>query len=113
MNERKRTLRSITHRYATARGNLYINVVLDSNDKPYEVFGWMGKGGSFERGIIELVCRLVSLHLRRNTNIEDVIHQCRDIGEMQPFANKMDDDNVVMIKGLGDALVHALSLEYK
>ena len=40
----------------------------DEAGEPFEVFGWLGKGGSFQHGVTELACRLISLHLRRGNS---------------------------------------------
>ena len=47
--------------------NLYLAVTLDESGRPFEVFGWIGKTGSFAQGMMELACRLFSLHLRHTT----------------------------------------------
>ena len=56
----------------------------------------------------ELVCRLISLHLRRGTPLEEVIDQMQGISEMQPFTNQLDDGTPVWIRGLGDGIAHIL-----
>ena len=52
----------------------------------------------------ELACRLVSLHLRRGTPLEEIIGQCQGISEMQPWSNVMEDGSTVYVRGLGDAI---------
>ena len=89
-------------------GNLYVTVSTDEDGEPFEVFGWLGKGGSFQHGVTELACRLISLHLRRGTPLEEIIDQCRGIQEMQPFFNTMPDGKSVAILGLGDGIAHIL-----
>ena len=62
---RPRSLPSTTTKLQTEYGNLYVTVSTDEGGEPFEVFGWLGKGGSFQHGVTELACRLISLHLRR------------------------------------------------
>ena len=62
---RPRSLPSATTKLSTEMGNLYVTVSTDEDGEPFEVFGWLGKGGSFQHGVTELACRLISLHLRR------------------------------------------------
>ena len=64
---RPRSLPSTTTKLSTEMGNLYVTVSTDEDGEPFEVFGWLGKGGSFQHGVTELACRLISLHLRRGT----------------------------------------------
>ena len=64
---RPRSLPSTTTKLKTEMGSLFVTVSTDEDGKPFEVFGFLGKGGSFQHGVTELACRLISLHLRRGT----------------------------------------------
>ena len=105
---RPRSLPSTTTRLQTEMGSLFVTVSTDEDGEPFEVFGFLGKGGSFQHGVTELACRLISLHLRRGTPVEEVIDQCAGIAEMQPFFNKLQDGTSVMVLGLGDGIAHIL-----
>ena len=111
---RPRSLRSTTTMLNTEFGKLYVTVAVDEDGRPYEVFGALGKGGSFQSGVAELACRLVSLHLRSGTPLEEIIGQCRGIQEMQPFFNLMPGGDSVPVMGIGDGIAHVLKeyLEY-
>ena len=105
---RPRTLPSTTTRLQTEMGNLFVTVSVDENGEPFEVFGVLGKGGSFQHGVTELACRLISLHMRRGTPLEEIIDQIQGIAEMQPFFNQLDDGRSVAVLGLGDGIAHIL-----
>ena len=106
--QRPRSLPSTTTKLNTEFGNLYVTVSTDEDGEPFEVFGALGKGGSFQHGVTELACRLISLHLRRGTPVEEIIDQCSGIAEMQPFANLLPDGTSAMVLGLGDGIAHIL-----
>ena len=106
--DRPRSLPSTTTKLQTEFGNLYVTVSTGEDGQPFEVFGFLGKGGSFQHGVTELACRLVSLHLRRGTPLEEVIDQMQGIQEMQPFWNKLGDGRSVPVHGLGDGIAHVL-----
>ena len=110
---RPRSLPSTTTRLQTEFGSLFVTVSTDEDGEPFEVFGFLGKGGSFQHGVTELACRLISLHLRRGTPVEEVIDQCQGIQEMQPFFNKLDDGRSVAVLGLGDGIAHILKAHVK
>ena len=110
---RPRSLPSTTTKLQTEYGNLYVTVSVDENGEPFEVFGFLGKGGSFQHGVTELACRLISLHLRRGTPLDEVIEQCRGIQEMQPFFNQMPNGSTVAVLGLGDGIAHILKSHVK
>ena len=105
---RPRSLPGYTVKLETAYGNLYVTVSVDDEGRPFEVFGRLGKGGSFEHGVTELACRLISLHMRRGTPLDEVLRQCTGIREMQPWPNVMPDGGCVYVLGLGDAVAHVL-----
>ena len=73
--QRPRSLSSTTTKLRTEFGNLFVTVSVDEDGEPFEVFGFLGKGGSFQHGATELACRLISLHLRRGTPVDEVIGQ--------------------------------------
>ena len=106
--DRPRSLPSTTTKLQTEFGNLYVTVSVDEDGEPFEVFGFLGKGGSFQHGVTELACRLISLHLRRGTPLDEIIDQMQGISEMQPFANQLDDGTPVWVRGLGDGIAHIL-----
>ena len=105
---RPRSLPSTTTKLKTEMGNLYVTVSVDEEGEPFEVFGTLGKAGSLTTGVTELACRLISLHLRRGTPLEEIIEQIRGIQEMQPFFNLLPDGTSVAVLGLGDAIAHIL-----
>ena len=106
--DRPRSLPSTTTKLQTEMGSLFVTVSVDEDGEPFEVFGWLGKGGSFQHGVAELACRLISLHLRRGTPLEEVIDQIEGIQEMAPFWNTLGDGRSVPVLGLGDGIAHIL-----
>ena len=106
--DRPRSLPSTTTKLQTEMGSLFITVSTDEAGEPFEVFGFLGKGGSFQHGVTELACRLISLHLRRGTPLEEVIDQIQGIQEMAPFWNTLGDGRSVPVLGLGDGIAHIL-----
>ena len=111
--QRPRSLPSTTTRLQTEMGNLFVTVSVDEDGEPFEVFGALGKGGSFQHGVTELACRLISLHLRRGTPLEEIIDQIQGIAEMQPFFNQMPDGRSIAVLGLGDGIAHILKAHLK
>ena len=105
---RPRILPSTTTKLSTELGNLYVTVSTDEDGEPIEVFGWLGKGGTFQYGVTELACRLISLHLRRGTPVEEIVDQCRGIREMQPCFNRRPDGGSRAVLGIGDGIAHVL-----
>ena len=98
----------MTTKLQTEYGNLYVTISVDENGEPFEVFGHLGKGGSFQNGVTELACRLISLHLRRGTPLTEIIDQMQGISEMQPFWNQLGAGRSVPVLGLGDSIAHIL-----
>ena len=106
--DRPRTLRSTTTRLATERGNLFVTVSVDDDGRPLEILGSLGKAGSPEQGMVETACRLISLHLRRGTPLDEIVGQCRLITDMQPWPNPMPGGRTVLVRGIADGIAHIL-----
>ena len=104
---RPRSLPSTTTKLQTEFGSLFVTVSVDEDGEPFEIFGFLGKGGSFQHCVTELACRLISLHLRRGTPLEEIIDQCQGIQEMAPFWNQLDGKSFPVL-GLGDGIAHIL-----
>ena len=105
---RPRTLQSTTTQLATERGHLFVTVCVDDDGRPVEVLGSLGKAGSPEHGMVETACRLISLHLRRGTPVEEIVDQCRGIADMQPWPNRMPGGRTVQVRGIADGIAHVL-----
>lgn len=103
-------LRSATVELSTELGCLSVTVSMGEDGEPFEVFGRMGKSGSFEYGVTELACRLISLHLRRGAPLEEVIEECAGIADMRPWPNRLAGGRAVRVLGLGDGIAHALEV---
>jgi ribonucleoside-diphosphate reductase alpha chain len=58
---------------------MYVTVNLDEQNKPFEVFGTMGKAGGCDAALLEAVSRLISLALRAGIETEEVTRQLRGI----------------------------------
>ena len=100
-------LEGATTRLNTERGELFVTVSTDASGTPVEVFGRLGKAGSFEHGVTELACRLATLALRSGATARDIVSECQGISEMQPFPNRIGGA-AVMVHGLGDGIAHVL-----
>ena len=100
-------LEGVTTRLNLERGELFVTVTTDPSGSPVEVFGRLGKAGSFEHGVTELACRLATLALRNGAPARDIVSECQGISEMQPFPNRIGEE-AVMVHGLGDGIAHVL-----
>ena len=106
--DRPRTLQSTTTQLATERGNLFVTVCVDDDGRPVEVLGSLGKAGSPEHGMVETACRLISLHLRRGTPVDEIVGECRGIAEMAPWPNLMPGGRTVQVRGIADGIAYVL-----
>lgn len=76
--ERPDVMLGITYKIGTPYGNLYVTVNEDPHG-PFEVFAQMGKAGGFFSAQTEAMTRLISLALRSNIAIEEIIEQLKGI----------------------------------
>jgi ribonucleoside-diphosphate reductase alpha chain len=71
-------MHGLTYKMTTAYGKLYVTINEDAQG-PFEVFATMGKAGGFFSAQTEAITRLISLALRSNVAIEEVIEQLKGI----------------------------------
>ncbi len=71
-------MQGITYKMQTAYGNLYVTINEDVQG-PFEVFAAMGKAGGFFSAQTEAITRMISLALRSNVAVEEIIEQLKGI----------------------------------
>ncbi len=79
---RPEELTGVTRRVRTGRGNLYVNVNLTSDGRPFELFATLGKAGGAEAAMHEAVARMASLALRSGVDPAEVVKQLRGITDI-------------------------------
>lgn len=95
-------LQGRTRRVATLFGNLYVTCN-EFEGRPFEVFATLGKGGREVSAATEALGRLISLALRHDVPMEEVVKQLRGIAGEQPVFDENGS-----IKSLPDAIGKAL-----
>lgn len=105
--ERPETLESKTTKMKTGYGNLYVTIT-EMDGVPFEVFATLGKSGRSIAAKTEAIGRLVSLALRFDIPIKEIVDQLVGIsGERPtPTGNKM-------YLSIPDAIGQALSKHIK
>ena len=76
--KRPGVMHGVTYQMRTAYGNLYVTVNEDETG-PFEVFASLGKHGGFFGAQTEAITRMISLALRSNVAVEEVISQLKGI----------------------------------
>jgi ribonucleoside-diphosphate reductase alpha chain len=108
MNKKKNRpemLAGCTMRMLTGCGNIYVTINEDPINVPVEVFCRLGKAGGCASSQTEALGRLVTLALRYDTPLEEIINELMGIGCHQP---KLGQKKVL---SCADALSQVL-LEY-
>ena len=76
---RPQSITGVTERVRTGHGNMYVTINFDEGNKPFELFGNLGKAGGCDSAQLEAISRLVSLALRSGIDPKIVIAQLRGI----------------------------------
>ena len=76
---RPQSIQGVTERVRTGHGNMYVTINFDENNRPFEVFGNLGKAGGCDSAQLEAISRLVSLALRSGIDPDVVQQQLRGI----------------------------------
>lgn len=104
--ERPDVLESSTRKMKTGWGTLYV-VISEKDSKPFEIFAIIGKSGGDLNSITEAIGRLVSLALRYDIPISDIISQLEGITGSEPLMVGKR-----MIKSIPDAISFILEEKY-
>jgi ribonucleoside-diphosphate reductase alpha chain len=105
--QRPSVMQGVTYKMNTPYGNLYVTVN-DDGQGPFEVFAAMGKAGGFFSAQTEAITRMISLALRSNIAIEEVIAQLKGI--RGPDVSFSEDG---MVFSLPDAIAKVLEKHIK
>ena len=73
MKPRPRVLDGKTVKVRVGCGALFITVNYDEDNKIREVFAYLGKSGSCFSSQINSLCRMISIALRNDVPIEDIV----------------------------------------
>ncbi|NQT91840.1 MAG: vitamin B12-dependent ribonucleotide reductase [Lentisphaerae bacterium] len=88
----------------TPFGNMHIKIVVDPiSGREREIFAQLGKGGDVACSDLEGMCRLISLYLRVNGSLDDVMTQLDGIGSSLSVSTKDG-----RITSLADGLAKAI-----
>lgn len=106
MKERPKTLPSSTTTIPTGFGKLYVTIS-ELDGRPFEVFCVIGKSGGDVNAMAEVVGRLVSLALRNDIPINEVVKQLVEISGVEHINWEGE-----MIKSIPDAVGKLLRKNY-
>lgn len=106
MIKRPQTLNSSTICIPTGYGKMYITIS-EHEGKPFEVFCSVGKSGQSIQAKAEVTGRLISLALRNEVPVKEVIDQILDIDGGNTIAH-----GKVIIKSIPDAVGKVLKEKY-
>jgi len=95
---------AIKVRQMTPFGNMHVKIVVDPRTgMEREVFAQLGKGGDVANSDLEAICRMMSLYLRVNGSLDDIVAQLSGIGSSLSIPTK--DGRIV---SLADGLARAI-----
>lgn len=104
LKDRPDTLWSTTKRIKTGYGSLYVTITAHVDwGHPVEVFATIGKSGKSVEAKAEAIGRLVSLALRYNVPVVEIVAQLKDIEGEQPIMTSEG-----LIKSIPDAVAIVL-----
>jgi ribonucleoside-diphosphate reductase alpha chain len=95
---------AIRIKQVTPFGNMHIKIVVDPvAQREYEIFAQLGKGGDLACSDLEGMCRLISLYLRVNGSLNEIVAQLDGIGSSLSVPTKDG-----RIASLADGLAKAI-----
>ena len=89
MKKRSEILQSKTYKAKCPFGDVYLTISFEE-EKPVEIFIIVGKSGQSLHAKMEAIGRLVSLSLRYNIPVQEIISQLEGIQGENPFFHNGD-----------------------
>ena len=77
--ERPGEVYGVTERLRTGHGNMYVTLNFDEDGHPFELFSNLGKAGGCDSAQLEAISRLISLAMRSNIDVTEIIHNLKGI----------------------------------
>ena len=103
--ERPKFARGITENVDTSNyGTLYVTLNFDENNDPFEVFITLGKSGNEIASLVDACARLISIALRSNTDIKDLIKTLINMDSSNPWFYDSDKNGEVIMTSIPDAI---------
>ena len=92
----------VTERVRTSHGNIYVTINKDEENRPFEIFGNLGKAGGCDSAQMEALSRMISMALRARIDPEVIVDQLQGITCCPAW------DGGVMVRSSPDAVALAL-----
>jgi ribonucleoside-diphosphate reductase alpha chain len=108
VRKRKNIMSGLNTKGMTPYGSIFLNLVLDEQNEPFETFLSLGKSGSLISSLLESIGRLISISLRSNTDIRDIINTLKYINESEVWSRDTFDGDVQKICSIPDHIAHIL-----
>lgn len=103
--ERPKFARGITENVDTSNyGTLYVTLNFDENNDPFEVFITLGKSGNEIASLVDACARLISIALRSNTDIKDLIKTLINMDSSNPWFYDSDKNGEIIMTSIPDAI---------
>ncbi len=100
--ERPSMVSGVTERVRTGHGNIYVTINKDEDNRPFEIFGNLGKAGGCDSAQMEALSRMISMALRARIDPDVIVDQLLGITCCPAW------DGGVMVRSSPDAVALAL-----
>lgn len=84
MKERPRIVEGVTVKLKVGCGTMFVTVNFDEEKKPIEVFAYLGKSGSCFSCQVNSLCRTISIALRNDVPVEEIIEHLKGMRCNEP-----------------------------
>ena len=106
---RPKIMKGLTTKSDSPYGSIYVTANFDDNNKIFETFISAGKSGSVSKSVTEAMSRVISLALRANVDINDIIKTISNISGSELWIYDTIDGKEVYVKSIPDATAKMLS----
>lgn len=106
---RPKIMRGLTTKSDSPYGSIYVTANFDDNNKMFETFISAGKSGSVSKSVTEALSRVISLALRSNVDINDIVKTISNISGSEIWVYDTINGKEVFVKSIPDVTAKMLA----
>lgn len=108
IKKRPQFMSGVTTKSDSPYGSIYLTANFDNDGNMFETFVSAGKSGSVSKSITEALSRVISLALRANVAVDDIVKTISNISGSEIWVYDTFDGKEIMVKSIPDATAKML-----
>lgn len=107
--DRPKYIDGTTTKSESPYGSIYLTTnFIENSDKVFEIFASLGKSGTIGKTITEALSRVISIAVRSNTDIDEIIKTLKSINGSESWVIDTHNNEEILVYSIPDAIAKML-----